>query len=84
MNFQKQIGWMVLLVVLVSKYLKMRIYYLMNPELGWDSVCSLGKTFRAMAINYYEDEDLSDLTDIEIESKIIKENLAWNDRELKE
>ncbi len=61
----------------------MRIYYMINPELGWDSVCALGTTFREMAENYFENEDLSSLTDQEIEEKIDNKNLAWSDRILK-
>ena len=28
----------------------MRIYYMINPELGWDSVCALGTTFDLPAL----------------------------------
>lgn len=61
----------------------MRIYYLLNPELGWDNLVAFGTTVKEMAQNYYEDEDLSELTDKEIENKIDKDNMTYCDRNLK-
>lgn len=61
----------------------MKVYYLLNPELGWDNVCAMGTTLKRMAQDYYEDEDLSNLTDEEIEDKIDKDGMTYCDRNLK-
>lgn len=62
----------------------MTIYYLINPELGWDNVCGMGKTLKKAAQDFYEDEDLSELTDEEIKIFLMKNDIMWDYREIED
>lgn len=58
----------------------MKVYYMIDPELGWDNVCAMGFSLKEMAQDYWEDEDLSELTNKEIESKIDESHLTYSSR----
>lgn len=57
----------------------MKIYYLINTDLGWDSICAMATSIKGVFQDYYKDEDVPE-TDEECEKIFRKDNLILLDR----
>ena len=57
----------------------MKVYYLINPDLGWDNVVCIGISIKAVYQSYYEGEGEAYTSDQDSKSRFEKDDLVLMD-----